>query len=943
MLVSSSSDETDSSVCLNEQISKSTDTTFKNTNITHSQSLIFTIDNINNEESLSCNRINTFNEGTRGCFEFKPVTNPTSGASLRRNTIDSKKPEISSAGSKYKYLKSHLCHHDVSIASLIANYNYHNGFRLNSCPTILKSRSKSIIVPRTLQKEMKRSSRQSYRFTENHHDSFQAKYLKFISSLSIPLLSTITAINTVHNISNAGQISTDVNDNKYILGSYISLDSYTELEDNNVRICRDNQLNCNAIPSIISSDVVCHEVDISAHQKCQVETAERAPKIRQHDNVYSISNTSLSDELMNDNLDLYENRSSLNTVIDVNDYKNRKRQLSFLYSKEITQDNNYNSDCKQRGNHNDIMSSFPNVSISIVKSQHLNRNLKKSVQFDNFTNFTEPYQLTRRHTTISSRTTSTKSDTINNSSDSFIAAIRQTKASIDSFTTDQQKCMYAYVLICKCIAFQFNCEQVSMNYTLTERLTTEQFGRIVHNVQQNYLARSDTPKDYFYNCLSIYFDKFLSSKIIFDLVHAGCILCIDDVLMTFSKFAKSELIKKYTSVNFPGGSSTNSMIDKQIKADHDRLIMQFMMLIGEDDITSTKVRSTSTISDSNTTHNRKEVKTGFNLFPGAFKERHYSERFMSTNDLYEMTKRILNISESAHKRIYDKLQLDCTEKQAAVIRRELDDRLRFAELMQMDKSLVPKLIDSVSEDTFIIQYICSVNALIDNFNNYSTRRAAPARSDFNYTIKRIELIKLQCGHTISRASKLSCAFKMKVKILLHQIKDIPATWNGKSVFCTMQLGNEKHKLRTQSVPVERPIFECEADFSTRCIIPCLKIKLYVDSAKVLNINYIKLAKCNIDLYPSFTRVGWWTEMPNAMNQHRFCRLHIDININSPDTLKMCGNLDGALSKVNMYGKRGRNDLSHSSNSLATAVIIILKNSNVSNSTVVLLYTTVTAN
>lgn len=90
---------------------------------------------------------------------------------------------------------------------------------------------------------------------------------------------------------------------------------------------------------------------------------------------------------------------------------------------------------------------------------------------------------------------------------------------------------------------------------------------------------------------------------------------------------------------------------------------------------------------------------------------------LSKDQLYQMFQNILNIKKFEHQLLYNALQLDSSDEQAAAIRRELDGRIsRIAEL-ERNKKLMPKFVLKEMESLYFEELRMSVNKLMINLDN----------------------------------------------------------------------------------------------------------------------------------------------------------------------------------------------------------------------------------
>lgn len=101
---------------------------------------------------------------------------------------------------------------------------------------------------------------------------------------------------------------------------------------------------------------------------------------------------------------------------------------------------------------------------------------------------------------------------------------------------------------------------------------------------------------------------------------------------------------------------------------------------------------------------------------------------LTKEQLYQMFQNILSIKKFEHQLLYNALQLDSADEQAAAIRRELDGRVaRIAEL-ERNKKLLPKFVLKEMESLSIEETRMAVNKLMVNLDSLPVIKAGGAAS-----------------------------------------------------------------------------------------------------------------------------------------------------------------------------------------------------------------------
>lgn len=102
---------------------------------------------------------------------------------------------------------------------------------------------------------------------------------------------------------------------------------------------------------------------------------------------------------------------------------------------------------------------------------------------------------------------------------------------------------------------------------------------------------------------------------------------------------------------------------------------------------------------------------------------------MTKEQLYQMFQNILNIKKFEHQLLYNALQLDSSDEQAAAIRRELDGRIaRIAEL-ERNKKLLPKFVLKEMESLYLEEARMSVNKLIVNLDSLPVMKGSSSANE----------------------------------------------------------------------------------------------------------------------------------------------------------------------------------------------------------------------
>lgn len=107
---------------------------------------------------------------------------------------------------------------------------------------------------------------------------------------------------------------------------------------------------------------------------------------------------------------------------------------------------------------------------------------------------------------------------------------------------------------------------------------------------------------------------------------------------------------------------------------------------------------------------------------------HQQQLGMTKEQLYQMFQNILNIKKFEHQLLYNALQLDSADEQAAAIRRELDGRIaRIAEL-ERNRKLMPKFVLKEMDSLYLEETRMSVNKLMVNLDSLPVMKSSGTES-----------------------------------------------------------------------------------------------------------------------------------------------------------------------------------------------------------------------
>ncbi|KAK7073287.1 protein of unknown function (DUF1041), partial [Halocaridina rubra] len=94
-----------------------------------------------------------------------------------------------------------------------------------------------------------------------------------------------------------------------------------------------------------------------------------------------------------------------------------------------------------------------------------------------------------------------------------------------------------------------------------------------------------------------------------------------------------------------------------------------------------------------------------------------SELIMPKEQLFDMFQQILGLKKFEHQLLFNALQLDSQDEQAAAIRRELDGRMQKVAELERNRKLMPKFVVKEMESLYLEELKTSINLLMANLES----------------------------------------------------------------------------------------------------------------------------------------------------------------------------------------------------------------------------------